>query len=104
MAVFWLVLDCVKAKAEWAQSLLLLRASGGQFNVYACRYRAAKVVLCALKELCQTGALTNDCRSSPQTNKEASHTSLRSPRHVVDEKPEDLQTQPSAAAAAPLCA
>ena len=54
MAVFWLVLDCVKAKAEWAQSLLLLRASGGQFNVYACRYRAAKVVLCALKELCRT--------------------------------------------------
>ena len=87
MAVFWLVLDCVKAKAEWAQSLLLLRASGGQFNVYACRYRAAKVVLCALKELCQTGALTNDCRSSPQTNKEASHTSLSSLRRLRAEKP-----------------
>ena len=96
MAVFWLVLDCVKAKAEWAQSLLLLRASGGQFNVYACRYRAAKVVLCALKELCQTGALTNDCRSSPQTNKEASHTSLSSLRRLRAEKPGDLQTQPKA--------
>ena len=98
MAVFWLVLDCVKAKAEWAQSLLLLRASGGQFNVYACRYRAAKVVLCALKELCQTGALTNGCRSPPPTIEEASHASLRSPRHLRDEKPGDLCPAQAAAA------
>ena len=42
MAVFWLVLDRVKAKAEWAQSLLLLRALGRQFNVYARRYRRTK--------------------------------------------------------------
>ena len=88
MAVFWLVLDRVKVRAEWAQSLLLLRASGGQFNVYARRYRRAKWFFESLLGCLSTGALTKDSRSPPQTTQEASHTSLKSPRRLRDEKRE----------------
>ena len=99
MAVFWLVLDCVKAKAEWAQSLLLLRASGGQFNVYARRYRRAKQFFESFAWLSQLElSRTKDRRSPPQTTEEASHASLRSARRLRDEKP----AAPSQNAAAAL--
>ena len=94
MAVFWLVSDRVKVKAEWAQSLLLLRASGGQFNVYARRYRRAKWFFESLLGCLSTGALTKDSRSPPQTTQEASHTSLKSPRRLRDEKREACRPSP----------
>jgi hypothetical protein len=100
VAVFWLVSDRVKVKAEWAQSLLLLLASGPRFNVYARRYRRAKWFFESLLGCLSTGALTKDSRSPPQTTQEASHASLRSARRLRDEKPGDLCSP----AQAPRCA
>ena len=100
MAVFWLVSDRVKVKAEWAQSLLLLLASGPRFNVYARRYRRAKWFFESLLGCLSTGALTKDSRSPPQTTQEASHTSLRCTRPFETKNREPRQTQPKPP---PLC-
>ena len=101
MAVFWLVFDGAEGQMRMI-SVLATPARGRWVNQCLCASLAPRKVWS--ERLPQTGGLTKDGRSPPQTNEEASHTSLRSPRHLLDEKPGDVQTQPSAAAAAPLCA
>ena len=80
------------ARVRWAIQRLVVSLS--------CR----KVALCALKELCQTGALTNGRRSPPPTIEEASHASLKSARRLRDEKPGDLCSPAQAAALCTACA
>ena len=93
MAVSWLVFDGAKGQIRMI-SVLATPARGRWVDQCLCALvSCCKVALCAIEETCQM-ELTKDRPSPPQTTQEASHASLRSPRHLRDEKPGDLCSQP----------
>ena len=101
MAVFWLVFDGAEGQMRMI-SVLATPARGRWVNQCLCASLAPRKVWS--ERLPQTGAFTKDGRSPPQTNKEASHASLRSARRLRDEKPGDLCSPAQAAALCTACA
>ena len=98
MAVFWLVFDGAEGQMRMI-SVLATPARGRWVNQCLCAELAPRKVWS--ERLATNWSFTKDGRSPPQTNEEASHTSLRSPRHLLDEKPGPAQPKRRAP---PLCA
>ena len=101
MAVFWLVFDGAEGQMRMI-SVLATPARGRWVN--QCLVRVAGASQVWSERLATNWRFTKDGRSPPQTNKEASHASLRSARRLRDEKPGDLCSPAQAAALCTACA
>ena len=88
MAVFWLVLDGAKGQIRMI-SVLSTPARVRWVNQYLAASQSGSLRACsAVSQLDSPEAHSRRRDDPPQTNKEASHTSLKSPRRLRDEKRE----------------
>ena len=98
MAVFWLVFDGAEGQMRMI-SVLATPARGRWVNQYLAASQSGSLRACsAVSQLDSPEAHSRRRDDPPQTNKEASHTSLSGLRRLRDEKPGDLCPAQAAAA------